>query len=421
MTDKLIVQLLPPVRLNDDGEHAAVDCEVRWLRLSGDGVQATPDTGSETLSSLLQRSFENCQWIVLLPGEDVLTTTVSLPRKRRRQALKALPYLLEDSVASDITQEHVAIGPDNAEGRTLVAVTRQQPLRDLLETLAAAGVTPSEALPDYALLKPDSEAWQVLLDADRAMVRCPDGTGFTTPVSRLALLLNSGRNPAGGESARAVHWFKPAGTAVPDLPGNWQISEEDVDLPLRRLAAGAPGTSLNLLQGEFKVLQQDSWNWRAWATAAVLALVALCIGLVETGLETSRFNRENERLQASIMELARQALPGAGQIRDPQAQLTIAWRQLKNGGAAETEFLPLLNRVSPVIGQQQVTVNGINFKDGTLTLALQGSSLQQLDDLRQQIEQQGLEASLINAGTEADSAHSSLVIRAGARSQGGTG
>jgi len=422
MTDKLIVQLLPPVRVAADDEHAAVDCEVCWLRLSGDGVQATPDTGNEALSSLLQRSFENCQWTVLLPGEDVLTTTVSLPRKRRRQALKALPYLLEDSVASDVTQEHVAIGADNPGGRTLVAVTRQQPLRELLETLAAAGVTPSRVLPDYAMLTPNPDAWQVLLDTDRAMVRCPDGTGFTTPLSRMALLLNSGRNPASDDSARAVHWFKPAGTAVPDLPGNWLAGEQDVDAPLRQLAAGAADSSLNLLQGEFKVIRQDGWNWRAWATAAVLALVAICIGLAEMGLETARFNRENERLQASIMELARQALPGVSQIRDPQAQLTIAWRQLKNGGAGETEFLPLLNRVSSVIGQQQVTVNGINFKDGTLTVALQGSSLQQLDELRQQIEQQGLEASLINAGTDADSAHSSLVIKAGARRvQGGTG
>jgi len=93
--------------------------------------------------------------------------------------------------------------------------------------------------------------------------------------------------------------------------------------------------------------------------------------------------------------------------------LLIAWRQLKNGGAGEAEFLPLLNRVSPAISQQQVTVQGISFRDGTLTMALQGTSLQQLDDLRQQIEQQGLDASLINAGTDADSAHSSLVIKAG--------
>ena len=57
-------------------------------------------------------------------------------------------------------------------------------------------------------------------------------------------------------------------------------------------------------------------------------------------------------------------------------------------------------------------MHGINFKDGTLTVALEGTSLQQLDKLRQQIEQQGLSASLLNAGTDSDSARSSLVIKA---------
>jgi len=177
---------------------------------------------------------------------------------------------------------------------------------------------------------------------------------------------------------------------------------------------------VNLLQGEFRVIQQESWNWGPWATAALLALVAVTLGLLETGLETIRLNRATDQLQASMVELAREALPDAQQIRDPQTQLLIAWRQLRNGGAGDAEFLPLLNRVSATIGQQPVTVLGIDFKDGTLTLALQGSSLQQLDNLRQQIEQQGLYASLLNASTENDSARSSLVIQTARPQQPGS-
>jgi general secretion pathway protein L len=185
-----------------------------------------------------------------------------------------------------------------------------------------------------------------------------------------------------------------------------------VDSSLQYLAAEPSSETLNLLQGEFRVIQQDSWNWRPWATAALLALVAVTLGLLDTGLETVRLNRSADQLQAAMVELAREALPDTQQIRDPQTQLLIAWRQLSDRGAGDADFLPLLNRVSATIGQQPVTVLGIDFKDGTLTLALQGSSLQQLDGLRQQIEQQGLYASLLNASTENDSARSSLVIQA---------
>jgi general secretion pathway protein L len=411
MTDTLIVKLIRPISGTDNDEQDAINCAAQWLRLSG---EATPDTSNpETgeLSRLLQQPPDNCQWIVLLPGEDVLTTTVNLPKKRRRQALRALPFMLEDSITSDVTLEHLAVGPDNTQGETLVAITRKQQLRDLLKLFADAGITPYRILPDYAMLQESPDAWQILVNGDRAMVRCPDGTGFSTPLSRLALLLNTGQDSESDNSARSVQLFRSADTTAPVLPDNWQISEQVVANPLQHLAASASKASLNLLQGEFKVIQQDSWNWRPWVTAAVLALVAICIGLLETGLETARFNRENDQLQASMMELAREALPGVKQIRDPQTQLLIAWRQLKNGGAGGAEFVPLLNRVSATISQQPVTVHGIHFKDGTLTVALQGTSLQQLDKLRQQIEQQGLYASLLNARTDADSAHSNLVIK----------
>lgn len=411
MTDTLIVQLIPPISGADDDEHNTIDCAARWLHLSSEAIPETSNLETGELSRLLQQPPENCRWIVLIPGEDVLTTTVNLPRKRRRQALKALPFMLEDSIASDVTLEHPAVGPDNAQGETLVAITRKQQLRDLLKIFADAGITPDRMLPDYAMLQENPDSWQVLLSGDRAMVRRPDGTGFSTPLSRLALLLNTGQDSESDSSVRSVQWIRPADTIAPVLPDDWQINEQLVDDPLQYLAGDASSASLDLLQNEFKVIQQDSWNWRPWAMAALFAIVATGIGLLETGLETAGFNRENDQIQASMIDLASEALPEAKQIRDPQTQLLIAWRQLKNVGAGGGEFLPLLNRVSATISQQPITVHGISFRDGTLTVALRGTSLQQLDKLRQQIEQQGLYASLLNAGTDVDSAHSNLVIK----------
>jgi len=411
MTDTLIVQLIPPISGMDDDERNAIDCAAQWLHLSSEPTPDILNFETGELSRLLQRPPANCRWVILLPGEDVLTTTVSLPKKRRRQALKALPFMLEDSIASDVALEHLATGPDTAQGETLVAITRKKQLRDLLQIFADAGITPQRVLPDYALLQENPDSWRILLSGDRAMVRCPDSTGFSTPSTRLALLLNTSQQSESDGSARSVHLIRSADTTAPALPGNWQIKEQLIANPLQYLAADASKTSLNVLQDEFKVIQPDSWNWRPWATAAGLALAAISIGLLETGLETARINRENNQLQAAMAELARDALPDAKQIRDPQTQVLIAWRQLKKGSAGGAEFLPLLNRVAAAISQQPVTVHGIHFKDGTLTVALQGSSLQQLDNLRQQIEQQGLYVSLLNAGTDADSARSDLVIK----------
>jgi general secretion pathway protein L len=421
MADTLIVQLIPPIGSSDDDDAGVIDCAARWLQLPDEAAPDTLEAETGELSRLLQEPPADCQWIVLIPGEDVLTTTVRLPRKRRRQALKALPFMLEDSIASDVTLEHLAVGPDNDREESLVAIARKQQLRDLLKLFFDAGITPSRMLPDYAMLQEAPDRYRILVDGERALVRCPDGRGFSTPLPRLAILLDSGQGPE-NSGAEIAEVLESSGAAAPALPGNWQIEEQQVTGPLQHLAAGLSNDSLNLLQGEFRLIQKDSRNWRPWATAAVLALLALALGLLDIGLETVRLNRASEALQASMIELAREALPETEQIRDPQTQLLIAWRQLRNGGAGGAEFLTLLNRVSATISRQPVAVHGINFRDGILTLALRGSSLQQLDNLRQQIEQQGLDASLLDASTEADSARSNLVIRAaGPRAPGSAG
>lgn len=412
MADTMIVQLLPPLSGGDEGEQSLVDCAARWLHLPEEPAPDAPVAGTGTLSGLLESPPDDCRWIVLLPGEDVLTTTIRLPSKRRRQALKALPFMLEDSVASDVTLEHLAVGPENAGGETLIAVTRKQQLSDLLQILGNAGITPELMLPDYAMIQAVPDTWQVLISGDRAIVRGPDGKGFATPLSGLPLLLNIAQSEEGDGSGRTVKVIRSSESTAPELHGDWQLEEQVVADELDCLAADPTNASLNLLQGEFRVIQKENWSWGPWATAAVLALAAITISLLETGLETARLDRQAAQLQASMVDLAREALPDTEQIRDPQTQLLIAWRQLRNVGAGGAEFLPLLDQVSATIGQQPVIVSGIHFKEGTLTLALQGSSLQQLDDLRQQIERQGLDASLLNASTDADSARSDLVIQA---------
>jgi len=411
MAETLIVQLLPPLSGGDEGEQSLVDCAARWLLLPEEAAPDAPLAETGTLSGLLENPPGECRWIVLLPGEDVLTTTVRLPTKRRRQALKALPFMLEDSIVSDVALEHLAVGPDNTGGETLIAVTRKQQLNELLQLFGDAGITPEVMLPDYAMIGEIPDTWQILVSGDRAIVRGPDSTGFATPLSRLSVLLNTAHSAQGDPSDRAVKVIRSSETAVPELRGDWQVEEQVLADEMDCFAADPSNASLNLLQGEFRVIQKENWNWGPWATAAVLALAAITIALLETGLETVRLDRQATQMQASMVELAREALPDTEQIRDPQTQLLIAWRQLRTGGAGGAEFLPLLDRVSATIRQQPVTVSGIIFKDGILTLALQGSSLQQLDDLRQQIEQQGLDASLLNASTDADSARSDLVIQ----------
>ena len=78
--DTLIVQLIPPISGTDDDEHDAINYAAQWLHLSSETTPDTSNFESGELSRLLQHPPVNCRWIVLIPGEDVLTTTVNLQK-----------------------------------------------------------------------------------------------------------------------------------------------------------------------------------------------------------------------------------------------------------------------------------------------------------------------------------------------------
>ena len=48
--------------------------------------------------------------IVIVPSEDVLVTTVTLPKMNRSRLLQAIPYALEEQVIEDVDTMHFAAG-----------------------------------------------------------------------------------------------------------------------------------------------------------------------------------------------------------------------------------------------------------------------------------------------------------------------
>jgi len=411
MTDTLIVQLYPSPELASGARQDSDDPSARWLHLTGETKTDSSNVNAGELAALLRQPPANCRWIVLVPGEYVLTTTVTLPKRRRSQALQALPFMLEDSVAGDIALEQLAAGSDNAAGDTLVGIARKERLQHWLQLFASAGVTPEVLIPDYLQLPVVADSWQVAICGDRALVRAPDSTGFSTELPSLSALLETGFGQIDKSPIKQIHYLVESGASLPLLADGWETSEQSVHNSLQQLASHCLTAPLNLLQNEFRVVSQSDWNWRPWLAAAILAVAAVGIELLGTGLETARFNLYNEELREEMLYLAEDALPDVRQIRDPQAELLIAWRQWEKKGRGNAGFLPLLDRVSIAINRQPVTVKAVHFRDGALTVALEGTSLQQMDVLRQQLEQQGLYASMLNATTDADSARSDLLIK----------
>ena len=99
--------------------------------------------------------------IGLVPASEVLFREVSLPGKLNRQSLKALPYLLEEEVASEIDGLHLVVLASQGTQVSQLAVERRRMAQWLL-WLEEAGLTLQRLVPDVLALPLAEEGWSAV-------------------------------------------------------------------------------------------------------------------------------------------------------------------------------------------------------------------------------------------------------------------
>lgn len=116
--------------------------------------------------------------IVLLPGETVTMTRVKLPKTRRSELIKAVPFALEEQLAEDIQHLHFVLGDFDVDGNLLVAIINKQLFSDTLASLQQHDIHPNAIIPDFLALTQKENAWTIAVDKDTAMLRTDTTCGF---------------------------------------------------------------------------------------------------------------------------------------------------------------------------------------------------------------------------------------------------
>ncbi|ERI49934.1 hypothetical protein N878_27165, partial [Pseudomonas sp. EGD-AK9] len=76
-------------------------------------------------------------WELVLPVETVTACAVQLPTQKARWLRQALPFAVEELLAEDVEQMHLALGEQLADGRHRVYALRADWLRQCLALCAA--------------------------------------------------------------------------------------------------------------------------------------------------------------------------------------------------------------------------------------------------------------------------------------------
>jgi general secretion pathway protein L len=308
----------------------------------------------------------------VLPAERVLFARLKLPKVNAATIREILPYAVEDRLLADPSHIHAVAGATNARGETVVAVIDRDWLRAMLDTLERAGLRPSKAWCESALLAGGRGDWHVVLGKERGMLVDDEGVSATfdrSPGVPLAVRLALDEASARGERPGSVRVHHEDEVPLPDLE-RWSADAGvtfSAGTRWQTLAAGQPDASaINLLQGDF-AMRTGRGRLRLPRAAAVLAILIVAVHFAFAALEGFMLARERDDLVGRREAIFRDAFPEAKVVVDPDLQMArnLADLRRSRGLADVDDFLTQLTRVAR---EARAPVGSVEYANGRIAV-----------------------------------------------------
>lgn len=351
-------------------------------------------SGSHDDSEHLAEIATDKEIIVIVPAEDVLLTSVQLPKMNRSRLLQALPYALEEQLIDELESLHFAMGEYQAHGEIPVAVVSRKKMAEWLELLKSWKIQADCLVSAVLVLPVRQDEWQVLITDEMAWVRADAFHGFSCDKNNLATLLqheikNSEQKPL------LIHVrnytkesFSSALNALAQIEENFYPSEQRV-ADLARNAI--PSQTINLLQRPYATKKYKSpYLKKIWQISAYLA--AAWIFLLFFGPLISFFILETRasHIDAEIKQIYKKRFPTSASMVLPKLRMEEKLRNL-SGQIGDSQLLRLLAYVGKGMAKTTgIQLQRFDFQNNQLTLAVMASSSDDITNFTDFLTQQGL-------------------------------
>lgn len=354
--------------------------------------------------------------VILVPGEDVLLTAARIPGGRRQPMLQALPYALEEQLASDPEELHFAVGAKSADNTWPVAVVAKAKMQQWLELLSEANIQPESMIPDTLAVPHADGRITVWLDPAGLRVRTGRLAGYAVDPDNLQTALAA--ELAGHEDHQPqVFCLDLRQEAVPSpcpalAESIAHTREQTSAAPLTVLAQGLhPDLSIDLLQGVYSRAPQWNKTWQYWRTPLALLLTFLLLQGASGLLSLAALRAESRTLSQRIEKVYRTTFPDARQVVNPKAQMEQRLKGLNTGNQAG--FLALAAALNPALTQSAGhKILQIRFQNPQLDLTIETPDLRTLEALKQRLAATlvGLEVELKNVSAGRERVQGRLVL-----------
>ncbi len=459
---KLILRIRAPRNISNAEARLR---QYEWFIFANSGSLDTAGKGNQlelvdALATLDDWCKDPGNITVLVPGSQTLFVQAVVPGRSRNQMQKALPFVVEEFLAEDLDQVHIA-------HRTLVRgkpvdcfVVSRSLITEWLAVLEAAALYPGMMMVDTDVLPEPSDQLHVFIGGSEALLK---GAG---------LMLNCARQDV--VSLLEVYLQqKPLAEEADVIPVENDMAEDDGDgdthtdshihsremtihlynqdldsIEKSRLEAGCPTQidwvvhdnqslteteylvqraierqvpsrtnvkqPLNLLQNEFEAVASSNETWLRWRSVATMAFALCLLLLVTESVKALWIGYKADQLTNQSVALYKDIFKNDRRVNAATLQRRMA-AYLGEDNNSQPGFLNMLGRIAKVVGEQpsgpKLENLSYNNTRGELTAQLSLRDYEILESVKTALIDSGMSVDIRTAEQKGSQVTARLLVR----------
>jgi general secretion pathway protein L len=407
MTELLVIRL-----------RALDDAPASWLIVDANGARSGPVSNGPIGDAL--SVAQGRRVVLLLPATDASLAEPELPLRGGARVAQAVPFALEEQLATDVESLHFAVGtrPDGASG-TPVAVVARALLERWLASCAAAGIHVDAAYVESQALPIAPNGCTLLLDDDLLYVRRSAGVPYVLDAVPLPEALELALGPATETTEHVTFYATPTEYerhrgVIEELRNRTATLQvkllPDGALPL--LAAHLSGAgAVNVLQGAYAPSSTLGTHLKRWRLPLALAAGTLLVFLLSQAVGLWQMKRAERQLDAQTAQLFTQLLPGQKML-DARSQVE---GMLNHGGSGAGALLPAVTLLAQAVAKAPAArVESLSYRGNALELRIVAPTVEVLDSIKQSMSRAGAAVELESATPRGEVVEGRLQVKLGA-------
>lgn len=372
----------------------------------------------QNISSELSHLAKNRVVVVLVPGEQVLLTTVAIPAQQKRYVANVVPYLLEEQLCNDVEKSHFIVNPVIYPDKDIsVSIVSREQMDQWLACFKDSGVRITYLIPETLAIPYDNNQWCVNVDRAKVTVRYDQHLGFSCDMENFIFFMSTLLSKYQNNTPGKIRVYSDSVDIINKLTlitGDIEIEHHDNSLAGHEYIFDQDLSGINLLQEDYQQSSDTSSLWRKGQIVAALTAACLVLYLTINLVTIWKLNAEIERLKNQTHVVFKNTFPEKKRIVNPEVQMQNELIKLDGEAGNHHEFLSLLYKIGPALDKSKETRPmhmSYERKKNELRMQLRSNNFQSLDKFKELTESTGVNVELSTVTDQGDYFIGHMIIR----------